>query len=155
MANHVRQQVRDAVKAILIAAGTRAGRDVRSARVQPINADTENMPVVVVHTPSERTTTQTMSGTRLQERNIDVVLEMFERPETQDAADKLDTLCKECENALLADVTLGGVIKDINEAEGITTTVTITKDADQDIAVAVMRLVAVVYTVEGAADVAV
>lgn len=157
MADHVRQQVRDAIKTILRAAGTRAGLEWYPARTRPVDTNTENMPVGFIHTPTERAVADTMAprGSRTMDRMIDVQLEMFEQPDTPDVLDKLDTLCKETENALLADATLGGVCRDINGGEGFTTSISLTHEAAGDTAVAVLRFVVRMTTVEGAVDVAV
>lgn len=106
MANHVRQQIREQVGTVL-AGLTTTGARVYESRVYRM--DTTNLPGLVIFTTRETSFRGDMDDTI--ERKLDLVVEGYAKP-SADMDDVLDTIAKEVETAMAADVTFGGLSTD-------------------------------------------
>ena len=109
MANHVRQQIREAAAALLTGLNT-TGPRVYQSRIKAL-ADNE-LPCLVVLTNSETVISELIGENPLQTRAIDLVI-IAKAKQTADLDDKLDTIIKEVEMALNATIeanTLVGLV---------------------------------------------
>lgn len=106
MADHIRQQIREAVVAAVTGLTTTAGR-VHDSRVYKL----ETLPALAVYALSEPVEYDTQERPRGQTRELELVVEGFAKA-TASLEDTLDTIAKEVEAALTADVTRGGLAKD-------------------------------------------
>lgn len=104
---HARKQVRDAIVSVLETANV--ADSVSKSRVYPIPAQTVSM--VLVYTNSESITQTTLTYPRRLEREMLLVVECVAR-DSDYLDDRLDRICESVENAIGADNTLGGVVKD-------------------------------------------
>lgn len=109
---HARQQIRDAVYIKLLAGGTTAGTNVFDSRSYPW--DDNVLPGLAVYSVEDRTLQgeghgPTMGGKV--ERELRLRVEA--RAKGSGWEDTLDTLDEEVQALLLADTTLGGLVKDI------------------------------------------
>ena len=109
MVDHVRKQIRDAV-VTAVTNLTTTDTNVFPSRVY--NLQDSEVPGLLVYTNDEASGPQTMSIPRSLERNLEVIIEGVAKSNT-DLDDILDTIAKEVETAIAADVTLGGLTKDI------------------------------------------
>lgn len=104
---HPRQTIRESLAAILIAADTAAGTNVEQGRTRPIDA-----PGISVNTPSDRRADEDDLQVSTGERDVRIEIEVAVKADSLGAgetiADRLDALCKEVEDAISADGTLGG-----------------------------------------------
>lgn len=115
MANHVRQQIREAAAALL-AGLTTTGSHVFQSRVYVYNDD--ELPCLSVTTNREQVSILGSGINPLLERNLELVV-IARTKLTTNLDDKLDTMMKEVEqafNASLAANTLSGLVKDISLA---------------------------------------
>lgn len=99
--SHVRQQVRDQVAALIVAASTAAGSRVYTSRAYPI----ETLPAITVSTPSSAIEDGLGSADALG-MGVEVEVAIYARA-TSDVADTLDTIEAACTAALMADRELG------------------------------------------------
>lgn len=104
---HARQQVRDAVVTILTTA--QVADTISKSRVYPIPADTVSM--ALVYTNSETIPQTTLTYPRKFEREMMMMIEVVAR-DSDYLDDRLDRLCESVEDAIGADNTLGGLVKD-------------------------------------------
>jgi hypothetical protein len=104
---HAREQVRDAVVSILQSAAV--ADSVSKSRVYPIPAKT--ISIALVYTNTESIVQTTLTYPRKFEREMTLVVECVAR-DADYLDDRLDRLCEAVENAIGADNTLGGVVKD-------------------------------------------
>ena len=109
MPDHVRKQIRDAVKT-LITGLTTTTTSVFASRVYDL--EESNLPALLLYTNDEASGPQTMSFPRSIERNLEVVVDAVAKANAS-LDDTLDTMVKEVETAIAADVTLSGLVKDI------------------------------------------
>jgi len=106
MANHVRQQIREYFGTNLNNLTT-TGTRVHESRVYPL----DTLPALVIYTKSETSEPIVIGTNRLLERNLSVAIECYVKA-TSNFDDSVDTICKEVEEAIAADTTLGGLAKD-------------------------------------------
>lgn len=106
MPDHLRQQIREAVVTAVTGLTTTAGR-VHDSRVYKL----ETLPALAVYALSEPVEYDTQQRPRGQTRELELVVEGFAKA-TASLEDTLDTIAKEVEAALTADVTRGGLAKD-------------------------------------------
>ena len=109
MPDHVRKQIRDAVTT-LITGLTTTTTHVFPSRVYDL--EETDLPGLLLYTKDEASGPQTMSIPRSLERNLEVVVDGVAKSNAG-LDDTLDTIIKEVETAIAADVTLGGLVKDI------------------------------------------
>lgn len=104
---HAREQVRNAVVNVLTTAAV--ATTISKSRVWPISAGSNS--VVLVYTNSESIPQTTLTYPRKFEREMNLVIECVAR-DISTLDDRLDDLCEAVEDAIGADHTLGGVVKD-------------------------------------------
>lgn len=105
---HVRKQIRDAV--ITAVTGlTTTGSNVFRSRIYPL--EQSKLPGLCVFTRSENVEFDTLTISRSVSRVLDVIIEGYVSA-TANYDDTLDQIAVEVEEALAADVTLGGLAKD-------------------------------------------
>lgn len=104
---HAREQVRNAVVSVLTTAAV--ATTISKSRVWPIAAKSNS--VVLVYTNSESIPQTTLTYPRKFEREMNLVIECVAR-DISTLDDRLDDLCEAVEDAIGADHTLGGVVKD-------------------------------------------
>lgn len=107
MANHVRQQLREAIATALTGLTT-TGANVFQSRVYAMQ-DT-GLPGLVIRTDADEVVERTIGGaTRSITRDVSVVVQGMAKA-TANLDDTLDTIAKEVETALAAGVTVGGKV---------------------------------------------
>lgn len=143
MADHVRQQLRDQIAAVLNGLTT-TGSKVFKSRAYPIQEI--DLPCLLVKTENERVDYLTINPPAQQERNITVTVEAVARANSN-LDDMLDKICKEVEIAIENAVTIS---KDIQLAgTNIDTSVV----GSQPVGMATMIYRMKVYTLSNAPDV--
>ena len=151
MANHIRQQLREAVATTLTSLTT-TGANVFQARLNPLQAS--ELPALRIYTEGEQVEIQSIGYPARQERRIALVVEGVAR-QSADTEDKLDTISKEVEAALGASLTTwqaGGIARGgvaLESAE-----IGLSGEGDLDTGVVTMRFTAICYTMSNAPDVA-
>lgn len=106
---HVRQQIRDAV-ASAVNGLTTTGSRVYTSRFYPMQA--AELPGLIVYTRNETSVIDSMTRPRGSMRDLSVGVDAYVKA-NDGADDTADTICAEVEAALSADVTLGGLAKDM------------------------------------------
>lgn len=108
MANHVRQQIREYFGTTLTGLTT-TGSNVYESRAYPL--DNGKLPALLIYTKSEVSMPIVIGTDRSMSRELSVVVEGYVKS-TSNFDDTIDTICKEVEEAIAADPTLGGLAKD-------------------------------------------
>jgi hypothetical protein len=143
--SHARTIIRQAVIALL-KGNTSAGNNVFEARVYPI--DDPKLPALLVYTKLETLGEQSMSRPRTQQRELRLSIEVYVKAQNKMSGRKVDedtdALALEIEQLIAADVTLGGLVKDVVLD---TTETQFSDDGERPVAVAVMNY-AILYTVK-------
>jgi hypothetical protein len=106
---HVRKQIRDAVVTALTGLPT-TGNSVHATRVFPI--ERLKLPALVIYTKSEAVEFDTLHIPRSINRVLEVGVEAYVSG-SNPHDDELDIIAVDIEEALAADVTLGGLAKDL------------------------------------------
>lgn len=112
MANHVRQQVREAIAAILTGLAT-TGNRVYQSRLIPLQDD--ELPALLISTNQEGVEALNVNSNPMLERNLIIKVTVVAKA-VSNLDDTLDTVIKEVEQALNASVaanTLSGLVKSI------------------------------------------
>jgi hypothetical protein len=104
---HARKQIRDEVINILTAATV--AETISKSRVYPIPANTVSM--VLVYTNTDSVSQTTLTYPRKFDREMMLIIECVAR-DSDYLDDRLDRLCESVENAIGADNTLDGKVKD-------------------------------------------
>lgn len=108
MANHVRQQIREAF-ATQITGLTTTGNRVFQSRFY--NLDSGELPAAIVYTKNETIEPSTIGANRVLNRTLSLTVEIY-ISSSSNADDTADTICKEIETAIAADNTISGLAKD-------------------------------------------
>jgi len=106
--SHVRQQIRDDIVTTLTGLTT-TGSNVFRSRIFPL--EETNLPALCIYTKSETSEYDTIGLPRSVNRILDVAVEAYVKG-VSNYDNTLDTIAVEVEEAIAADVTLGGVAKD-------------------------------------------
>ena len=106
--SHVRQQIRDDIVTTLTGLTT-TGSNVFRSRIFPL--EQTNLPALCIYTKSETSEYDTIGLPRSVNRILDVAVEAYVKG-VSNYDNTLDTIAVEVEEAIAADVTLGGVAKD-------------------------------------------
>lgn len=106
---HVRQQIRDAIVTALTGLTT-TGSNVFRSRIYPL--EKAKLPGLCIYTRSETTEFDTLTISRSVQRELEVAVEAYVSA-TANYDNTLDTIAVQVEEALTADVTLGGLSKDM------------------------------------------
>lgn len=109
MANHLRQQIREAV-ATKLSGLTTTGARVYQSRLHPLGDS--NLPCLLVNTDSEEIATLTLQPHPVMERDLTLAVRCVAKAGSN-LDDTLDTMLKEVETALgtVTDPTYGGIVK--------------------------------------------
>ena len=105
---HVRQQIRDDIVTTLTGLTT-TGSNVFRSRIFPL--EETNLPALCIYTKSEASEYDTIGLPRSVNRVLDVAVEAYVKG-VSNYDNTLDTIAVEVEEAIAADITLGGVAKD-------------------------------------------
>ena len=105
---HVRQQIRDDIVTTLTGLAT-TGSNVFRSRIFPL--EETNLPALCIYTKSETSEYDTIGLPRSVNRVLDVAVEAYVKG-VSNYDNTLDTIAVEVEEAIAADITLGGVAKD-------------------------------------------
>jgi hypothetical protein len=127
--SHVRQQIRDAVQALLTDAVTDVDDRVYINRVY--NIASTKLPLITVSAGSETSSVVTMS-TLTVDRSLEILVDVY-ADATSLLDDTIDDLCSEVEQLMGDDQTLGGLTK---ECILISTNLNLSGDAETPIGVA-------------------
>ena len=106
--SHVRQQIRDDIVTTLTGLTT-TGSNVFRSRIFPL--EETNLPALCIYTKSEASEYDTIGLPRSVNRILDVAVEAYVKG-VSNYDNTLDTIAVEVEEAIAADVTLGGLAKD-------------------------------------------
>jgi len=106
---HVRKQIRDAIKTALTGLAT-TGANCYQSRVFPF--ESTKLPALLIYTKSETTDFDTISLPRDVMRVLEINVEAYVQG-TSNYDNTLDQIAVEVEEAIAADVTLGGLTKDL------------------------------------------
>ena len=101
---HVRKLLRDSLTTAVTGLST-TGSNVYQSRVYPIAAN--KLPGLLVYSKEESVEYSTMGIPRIQERTVSFTVEMYVKG-VSGYDNSLDQICVEIEEALYADITLGG-----------------------------------------------
>ena len=101
MANHIRQQIRERVRTTLTGLTT-TGSNVYQSRVY--NLEDSKLPAIIIYTKSEDSELLEMGSSRTMQRNLSLVVEAYVKANSN-YDDTIDTIAKEVEAAMGADVT--------------------------------------------------
>lgn len=107
--SHARLKIRDRVVSILEAA--QVADTVTKSRVYPLPADTVSAALVYTNNEVVNQEATTLTYPRRLGRDLLLVIEVVARDSSR-LDDRLDVLCAGVENAIGADNTLGGMVKD-------------------------------------------
>lgn len=146
---HVRKQIRDAAKAALTSLTTTGAR-VYASRPDDYAMQAAELPGLRVYTKDETVEIITTGPLRRRERTIELIVEACVKA-TSAYDDTVDLICKEVETALDADISLGGLCKDITPTAF---SLDIDGAADQPVAVGRMTFAVRYYTEKGTPGVA-
>ena len=108
MANHIRQQIRERVGTTLTGLTT-TGSNVFQSRVY--NLEGSKLPAIIIYTKSEDSELLEMGSTRTLQRNLSLVVETYVKANSN-YDDTIDTIAKEVEAAMGADVTHNNLARD-------------------------------------------
>jgi hypothetical protein len=145
---HVRQQIREYFGTTLNNLAT-TGANVYESRVYTLQEDT--LPSLVIYTKSESSEPIVIGTDRVMSRDLSVVVEAYCKA-VNNFDDTIDTICKEVEEAIAADRTLGGLAKDTYIE---TTDIEYTGEGDQPVGFVTLNFLTNYYVKESDPDVAV
>jgi hypothetical protein len=106
--SHVRQQIRDQVVTALTGLPT-TGNNVFKHRYYPVSSS--NMPGLIIYTEDETQSYLTIGSDRTIEYDLTLRVEAYVKA-VSNYDDTLDDIAKEIQNAISADRTLNGLVKD-------------------------------------------
>ncbi len=145
---HVRKQIRDAVVVALTGLAA-TGTNVFPSRFHRVPQS--KIPALLIYTNDETAVVENMGGVRPQHRDLDVVVEIMAEA-VADVEDQVDQILAEVEAALFADITLGGLTRDLTLTRIETR---FDGDAEKPLGGAQITVTAEYQTVEGAPETAV
>jgi hypothetical protein len=144
MANHLRQQIREAV-AIRLSGLTTTTTRVYQSRLHPLSDS--NLPCLLVNTDSEEIATLTLQPHPVMERNMTLAVRCIGKA-VANLDDTLDTMLKEVETALgtVTDPTYGGLVKSM-----VPTGISIEMDdgLEKPVGIASLNYLVTYYTADG------
>jgi hypothetical protein len=151
VANHVRQQVREAVAASLTGLTTSGSRVFQS---RLLALDDNEMPALLISTNNEEIEPLNINGNPMLERSLEIVVTAVAKVSVN-LDDTLDSSIKEVEaaiNASAAANTLNGLVKDTTLAN---IQVEMNAEADKPIGWAIMTFKATYYTQAASPDISI
>ena len=138
---HVRKQIRDAIKTALTGLAT-TGANCYQSRVFPF--ESTKLPALLIYTKSETTDFDTISLPRDVMRVLEINVEAYVQG-TANYDNTLDQIAVEVEEAIAADVTLGGLTKDL---QTVAFEADFTGDGEQTVAIGRFTISATYRTLE-------
>ena len=138
---HVRKQIRDAIKTALTGLST-TGANCYQSRVFPF--ESTKLPALLIYTKSETTDFDTISLPRDVMRVLEINVEAYVQG-TANYDNTLDQIAVEVEEAIAADVTLGGLTKDL---QTVAFEADFTGDGEQTVAIGRFTISATYRTLE-------
>lgn len=148
MANHVRQQLREAIAALVTGLTTTGGR-VFQSRVYSLQES--ELPALMIATEDEQIEYLTVHNPRIQAKTVTVSIRAVAKA-TANLDDTLDAICKEVEVALATNQGVSGLAKALRMSG---TTITLDGAGEQPVGVASMTYEIEVYCNETTPDVAI
>jgi hypothetical protein len=148
MANHIRQQLREDAETTVTGLTT-TGTNVFSGRSYPL--EESKLPCLLVFTKSETSEYISLTSPRRKERTVDLVI-MGVAKAASGLDDTLDLISKEVEEAIEADVTLGGTAKDL---ELVTTEIALEDGGSQPLGTIELTFQVIYNTAEADSDAAI
>lgn len=151
MANHVRQQVREAVSTLLTGLTTTESR-VYQSRITPLQAN--ELPALLVATNGETLEALSVTNNPLLERSLTITVTAVAKA-VSNLDDTLDAMIKEVEQAINASATantLNGLVKEISLKE---LEIEMNAEAEMPIGQATMTFIASYYTQAATPDVSI
>ena len=145
---HVRKTIRDHITTTLTGLTT-TGSNVFQTRLFPV--EESKLPALCIYTKSEATEYATLTQSRTQIRELEVIVEAYVKG-TANIDDTLDTIAVEVEEALASDVTRNSNAKDTRVTS---VDIDFNGDAEQSVGVARFTVAVDYVTVEGDAETAV
>ena len=147
MPDHIRNQIRDRT-AVAVTGLTTTGSNVFQSRVY--NLEDSKLPAIIIYTKSEDSELLEMGSTRTLQRNLSLVVEAYVKANSN-YDDTIDTIAKEVEAVMGADVTHNDLARDsfLDSTE-----INYNGEGEQPIAVMTMVYNIGYQTTEVAADVA-
>ena len=142
MANHIRQQIRERIGTTLTGLST-TGSNVYQSRVY--NLEDSTLPALIIYTKSEDSQLLEMGSTRTLQRDLSLVVEAYVKANSN----SIDTISKEIEAAMAADVTHNSLARDTFLSS---TEINYNGEGDQPIAVMSLVYNVTYLTTEAAAD---
>lgn len=146
MPNHVRQQIRESVGALLTGLTTTGAR-VYQSRARPLQ-ETE-LPALRIYTDGDDAETLSLSRPAVQDRTLKIRIEAVARA-ADNLDDTLDTICKEVETVMGNNATLSGTAKDCFYTG---TEIDMQANGDRVAGVARMSFVASIQTMSNSPDI--
>lgn len=138
---HVRKQIRDAIKTALTGLAT-TGANCYQSRVFPF--ESTKLPALLIYTKSETTDFDTISLPRDVMRVLEINVEAYVQG-TANYDNTLDQIAVEVEEAIAADVTLGGLTKDL---QTVAFEADFSGDGEQTVAIGRFTITATYRTLE-------
>lgn len=145
MANHVRQQVREAMGTVLTGLTTTGAR-VYQSRTRALPE--ANLPALRIYTDGDEAETLTLSRPAVQGRDINLRVEGVAKM-ADNLDDTLDTICKEVEIAVGNNPTLSGAARDCLYRG---TVIEFQDNGDRTVGVARMTFSVTLHTMSNAPD---
>ncbi len=145
MANHIRQQIRERIGTTLTGLST-TGSNVYQSRVY--NLEDSTLPALIIYTKNEDSQLLEMGSTRTLQRDLSLVVEAYVKA-NNNYDDTIDTISKEVEAAMAADVTHNSLARDTFLSS---TEINYNGEGDQPIAVMSLVYNVTYLTTEAAAD---
>lgn len=137
---HIRKTIRDNLKTALTGLTT-TGNNISASRVYAIRT----LPAIILYTLTEESSYATIGLPRTVERVLNVVAEIYVKG-SSGYDDQIDQISLEIEEAIYADVTLGGIAKD-TRLTGLD--VQFRGDGDQPVGIGVVTIQVTYHTTEG------
>lgn len=151
MANHVRQQVREALSTLLTGLTTTSTR-VYQSRLTPLQAN--ELPALLVATNAESIEALSVTNNPLLERSLTITVTAVAKA-VSNLDDTLDSMIKEVEQAINASATantLNGLVKEISFKE---VEIEMNATAEMPTGQAIMTFIASYYTQAATPDVSI
>jgi len=145
---HVRKTIRDHITTTLTGLTT-TGSNVFQTRLFPV--EESKLPALCIYTKSEATEYATLTQSRTQVRELEVIVEAYVKG-TANIDNTLDTIAVEIEEALSSDVTRNSNAKDTRVTS---VDIDFNGDAEQSVGVARFTVAVDYVTVEGDVETAV
>jgi len=145
---HVRKTIRDHITTTLTGLTT-TGSNVFQTRLFPV--EESKLPALCIYTKSEATEYATLTQSRTQVRELEVIVEAYVKG-TANIDNTLDTIAVEIEEALSSDVTRNSNAKDTRVTS---VDIDFNGDAEQSVGVARFTVAVDCVTVEGDVETAV